>query len=174
MSQRYCRNCGAEMESGDRYCSECGHRTDAEDGESDQSGTEQGWGTGGDGWDEAGRQNDRPAGEYAGTGYDRGGQPDTTMAALTHVLALFTWLIGPLIVYLVTDDPFVEENAANAVDWQIMFTVYMILSFFLIFVLVGFVFLFVLPLLDMAFIVIAALKAGEGETWTYPLTPSLL
>lgn len=165
MSQRYCRNCGAEVEAEDRYCSECGHRIDAETGEAGTA--QQGWDAGDDGWGTADAD-----GRYD-SGYGRN-EPDTTVAALTHVLALFTWLIGPLVVYLVTDDPFVEENAANATDWQIMFTLYMFASFVLVFVLVGLVFLFVLPLLDMVFIVIAAIKAGEGEAWTYPLTPSIL
>jgi uncharacterized Tic20 family protein len=34
-----------------------------------------------------------------------GREGDTTLAAITHLLALFTWVVGPLVVYVVTDDP---------------------------------------------------------------------
>lgn len=57
------------------------------------------------------------------------------LAALTHVLGIFSWIIGPLI---------------------------------------GIVFLFILPVVNLAFCVIAAVKANEGEAWSYPLTPNLL
>lgn len=185
MNQRYCRSCGAEVQDDDRYCSECGHRIDAAAGESDQHGTGardtsdsgDGWGADDDGW---GSSRDADAGEtqsgqQTGRGEYRGGdQPDTTMAAITHVLALFTWVIGPAIVYIAADDPFVRENAANATNWQIMFTLYMLVSVLLVVVLVGFVLLFVLPILDMALIIVGALKASEGEAWKYPLTPDIV
>jgi len=182
MSQRYCRHCGAELEPGDRYCSDCGEETelgatyptqrarerDEREGDEWESGDE--WSTAdtgpsdaGDGWDGHGGRH--PSGSAGG---------DTTFAAITHVLALFTWVLGPLIVYLVTDDPFVKENAANATNWQIMFTLYMIISFVLLFVLIGFLFILLLPLLDLAFVIIAAIKASEGEAWSYPLTPKIL
>ncbi len=99
---------------------------------------------------------------------------DTTMAALTHVLALLTWIVGPLVVLLATDDHFVKENARNALNWQIMFTIYVILSVLLMFVLVGFLFIMILPILDLAFCIIAAVKASEGEAWRYPLTPDIV
>ncbi len=176
MTQRYCRNCGAEVQSGDRYCSDCGQElgSTAQSGQSDQD-----WGDSSDQeWDDtstagARTQYDSPTAQQGSYQYQQG-QPDTTLAAVTHVLALFTWLIGPLIVYLVTEDPFVKQNAANAVNWQIMFALYMIVSFVLVFVLVGILFIFILPLLDLAFVIIAALKAGDGEAWSYPLTPNIL
>lgn len=185
MSQRYCRHCGAELGEGDRYCSDCGKETDVGETYPTQYGTESeydtgdDWGDTDDAWGEANtHDHDSGAGTYdPASGRDvtyREGESDTTLAAITHVLALFTWLIGPLIVYLVTDDPFVKENAANATNWQIMFSIYLIVSFVLVFVLVGILFLIILPLLDLAFIIIAAIKAGEGEAWTYPLTPSIL
>lgn len=183
MTERYCRNCGAELGDADRYCSECGHSVGEEGGGQDAGdghSTRESWGTDDgrrtdEGWDSGGAggggRYDSGTGEQAGYGRN---QPDTTMAMLTHVLALFTWLIGPLVVYMATDDPFVRENAAKAADWQIMFTVYILVSFVLVFAVVGIFLLFILPLVDMAFILIAAVKANEGEAWTYPLTPSIL
>jgi len=48
------------------------------------------------------------------TSVGAGGSDDnTTLAAITHILALFTWLIGPLVVFLVTDDEFVKAKRAR-------------------------------------------------------------
>ncbi|VTT85682.1 hypothetical protein DM2_564 [Halorubrum sp. DM2] len=42
------------------------------------------------------------------------------------------------------------------------------------FLFIGFLILPVLGLLDRVFVVIAAVKAFEGEAWSYPLTIDLL
>jgi uncharacterized Tic20 family protein len=96
------------------------------------------------------------------------------MAAITHILALFTGLLGPIIIYAVTDDPFVKENAANATNWQIMLIIYSIISGFLVLVLIGILFILVLVFLDFVFIILATIKATNGEAWEYPITPALL
>jgi len=109
------------------------------------------------------------------TSVGAGGSDDnTTLAAITHILALFTWLIGPLVVFLVTDDEFVKANARAAINWQIWFTIYSIVAGVLIIVGIGILLLPLLGLLNMVFIVIAAVKAADGEVWSYPLTIDLL
>ncbi|MFP9192341.1 DUF4870 domain-containing protein [Natronosalvus vescus] len=147
MNAQYCPDCGAEVATGSRYCSNCGERITAVT----QSPT-----------------------QTTDPGYAHAAEKDTTFAAITHVLALFTWVLGPLIVLLVTDDAFVHENARNALNWQIMFTVYMIISGILVFVLIGIPLIIIIPLLDMVFCIIAALKANEGEAWRYPATPDIV
>ncbi|MFP9060269.1 DUF4870 domain-containing protein [Natrialbaceae archaeon A-chndr2] len=148
MSEQYCPDCGASVDTGNRYCSSCGERI-----------TE---------------VTQTPTGEPSNAGGGTKTDGDTTFAAITHILALLTWVIGPLIVYLVTEDQFVKENARNALNWQIMFTIYMTVSAVLLLVLIGFVLILILPLLDLVFCIIAAIKASEGEAWTYPATPDIL
>lgn len=97
----------------------------------------------------------------------------STIAAITHILGLLTWVVGPLVVMFVTEDPFVKQNAKNAVMWQLMLAIYMIISVILIIVLVGIVFIIILGLLDLIFCIMAAVKASEGKTWKYPLTPAV-
>lgn len=121
---------------------------------------------------ECGGETDAAAGTRTARAQNDG--PDRTLAALTHVLGLFSWIIGPLVVYLVTEDEYAKENAANATNWQILFTIYMLLSVPLVLVLVGFVLLLLLPAVNLVFCVIAAVKANEGETWSYPFTPDIL
>jgi uncharacterized Tic20 family protein len=100
---------------------------------------------------------------------------DTGLAALSHVLAIFTGFIGPLIIYLAADDDsFAQENAANALNFQIVVTIGYIVSSVLMVVLIGLLLLPIVGLLHVVFCAIAALKAKDGEAWKYPLTPDLV
>ncbi|MCU4926544.1 DUF4870 domain-containing protein [Halobacteria archaeon AArc-dxtr1] len=161
MSDDYCDNCGSALSPGAKFCSECGEPV-ADDG----------WGASSrrdDAWDE-------PTGDDYQTrptpSQTTGDQ--TALAVLAHVLPLFTWLIGPLIVYVVADGQFATENARNALNWQLMFTVYMLVSFVLVFVAIGIVLLFVVSILNVVFCILAAVKALQGETWEYPATPRIV
>jgi len=101
-------------------------------------------------------------------------EQDKTLGILSHVLAIFTWVVGPLIVYVVADDEFTKDNARNALNWQISLTIYSIVSGILTIVLIGIVMLAVLGLLNIVFCVMAAVKASDGETWEYPITINLM
>ncbi|WP_321169385.1 DUF4870 domain-containing protein [Halorubrum sp. CSM-61] len=83
-------------------------------------------------------------------------------------------MIGPLVVLLVTDDEFVKANARTAINWQIWITIYSVVAGILILVGIGILLLPLLGLLDLVFVVIAAVKAADGEVWSYPLTIDLL
>lgn len=99
---------------------------------------------------------------------------DTGMAALSHVLALFTGFLGPLIIYLATDDDFAKENARNALNFQIILFIGFFISGILTLVLIGLLLLPILLIVDLVFCILAALKAKDGEAWKYPLTPDLI
>ena len=70
---------------------------------------------------------------------------------------------------LISDDPFVEENAKNALNWQIFVGIYFFVSRLLTVVFIGFLLLPVVALIDLIFCVLAAMKANDDESWTYPL-----
>lgn len=149
MATDYCEHCGSHLEAGAKFCSECGEPVDIVD---------DGWGT-------------VTLEEQAAVA--KPGQ-DTTLAVLAHLLPLVTWVLGPLAVYFVAEDEFTRESARNAINWQIMFTIYILISFALVFLLVGFVLLPLVGLLDTVFCIVAAVKAYEGQTWKYPLTPDIV
>ncbi len=101
-------------------------------------------------------------------------------AHLSALLSLFVGFpfVGPLVVYLVKrDDPFVRRHAAEALNFNLSVFLYLVVggiaTFVLIFFVVG---LFLLPLflvgaiLWLVFICLAAVKAGEGRDYRYPLT----
>jgi uncharacterized Tic20 family protein len=103
---------------------------------------------------------------------------DTGMATLAHILALFTGFLGPLIIMLAADDDFAEQNARNALNFQIMVNVVGIilgvLSLTIILMILTLPLLLILGVLHLVFCVIAAAKANNGEAWKYPLTPDIV
>lgn len=98
----------------------------------------------------------------------------TRNATIVHLVGMVTWLVGPLVAYLLTDDEFVRENARNAFNWQVFVAIYTIVSMALVVVLVGFLLLPIVALLHVVFCVVAAVKAHEGTAWRYPLSRPIL
>ena len=108
-------------------------------------------------------------------------------ALAAHLSALLSLVIGfpfvgPLVVYLVKkDDPFVRRHAAEALNFNLSVMIYGIvlgiLTFVLIFFIVGLALIPVLILGALAwlvFVCLAAAKAGQGEEYRYPLTIRLV
>jgi uncharacterized Tic20 family protein len=110
-----------------------------------------------------------------------GGAPSSeekNMAMLTHLLAFtgyftfFGMIVGPLILWLVKKDtmPFVDDQGKEAVNFNISFMIYYVISFVLMIVLIGFFIAFVLGILHIVFVIVAAVKASNGEAYRYPMT----
>ena len=100
------------------------------------------------------------------------------LSALAGLVIGFNFL-GPLIIYLVKrdDDPYVRDQAAEALNFNLSVFIYLvaggIVTFVLILLIVG---LLLLPLLAAAVIawlvlvIVAAVKASNGQVYRYPLT----
>lgn len=163
MAKEYCLDCGVALESNANFCSECGATVT----------------------NTGGARDGVPA---TGTGTT----DDTGFAVITHLIALFTGILGALLVVVVIDDEFVDENARNALNWQIALLIYILgtitlfaaLFFFsailelevlgMLAIIVGFLVVFILSMLDLVFCIIAAIKANEGKAWKYPITPDIV
>ena len=89
--------------------------------------------------------------------------------ALGHVLV-------PLVIWLLKreESPFIGRNALEALNFQISVTLYSIVVGALCFVLVGFVLIPVLMGFHIVLMIIASIKASEGESYRYPWTIRLL
>jgi uncharacterized Tic20 family protein len=89
--------------------------------------------------------------------------------ALGHVL-------GPLIVWLIkrADSSEIDAHGKEALNFQISMLIYNLVAGVLCLVLIGFVLLVILHILNVVFVIIAALKAGEGGMYRYPLTIRLI
>ena len=97
-----------------------------------------------------------------------------TMPTLTHVIALFTGIIGPLIILAVSEDEDVKDHAKEAFNWQMSLLLYVVLSILLIFAVVGIFLIIALVILDIVFSIKAASSASKGRLWHYPMAIGIL
>lgn len=107
---------------------------------------------------------------------DQPSKDDNTMAVLCYVLAIFTGFVGPLIIWLIKKDqsPFVNEQGKEVLNWEITTFLAMIVCFVLAFVVVG---IFLMPLVALAnliFLIIGAVKVGQGQPYRFPFALRLL
>tara|TARA_B110000093_G_scaffold10126_1_gene9656 strand:+ start:2639 stop:3058 length:420 start_codon:yes stop_codon:yes gene_type:complete len=104
---------------------------------------------------------------------------DHTIGMLCHLLSL-TLLLGvplgnilvPLTVWLIKrdEDQFVDLCGKESLNFQISMTIYMVIAGFLILLFVGLFMIPILMILNIVYTIIAAIKASQGTSYTYPLT----
>ncbi|MFI6600411.1 DUF4870 domain-containing protein [Nonomuraea sp. NPDC050536] len=102
----------------------------------------------------------------------RPGSDDTTMAMLAHLLGLLVSWIGPLIIYLMKKDesPYVRDQSAEALNFQITMFIGYIVAFVLSFVLIGIILFPVIWIVSLIFHIQAALAANRGQNYRYPIS----
>lgn len=108
---------------------------------------------------------------------------ERTWAMACHLSALsgfFTGglgaIIAPLVIWLVKkeDMPFVDEQGKEALNFQITMLIASIISAILLIVVIGFLLLFAVVIFDLVMVIIAAMKANDGEHFRYPFTLRLI
>ncbi|MFB6233235.1 MAG: DUF4870 domain-containing protein [Haloarculaceae archaeon] len=101
---------------------------------------------------------------------------DTTLAALAHVSALIASFLGPVLFLVLADDDdeLVRENAKNAINFQIVLFIAALIAAVLALALIGFLLLPLIGVIDVVFVLIATVKANNGEIYSYPLTPDIV
>ena len=95
------------------------------------------------------------------------------LAALTGLLGNgLGFLIGPLVVWLFKkeDDPFIDVQGKEAVNFQITMFIALIVSGLLMLILIGFALMAVVGIMMIVFPIIGALKANEGKDYRYPFS----
>jgi uncharacterized protein len=105
------------------------------------------------------------AGSYPAAIPDEG-----ALCVLSHVLGLLTGFLGPLVIFLVAKTEPAKAHARRALNWQISLLIYCFVSFVLVFLFIGVLLLLALMIMDLVFCIMAAVKAGKNERWTYPVT----
>lgn len=93
------------------------------------------------------------------------------LSLLVGHFALIAGIVAPVLMWQSKKDewPRIDAHGKNAVNWLISYYLYLAVSGALCFVFIGFVLLPVVIVLGIVFPIIAATKANEGRTWTYPL-----
>jgi len=99
------------------------------------------------------------------------------LAALAGIVVpVIGCIIAPLIVWQIKKDefPFVDEQGKEAVNFQISILLYLLVSAILwiplSFFCIGALIPFAISVVDLVFMLIAAVKANDGEHYRYPLT----
>ncbi|MEY2498664.1 MAG: uncharacterized protein QOD12_2220 [Verrucomicrobiota bacterium] len=106
-----------------------------------------------------------------------------TWCVICHLSALAGFVIpaaghilGPLIVWLVKrgESAEIDAHGKEALNFQISMLIYNVIAGILCLLVIGFALLAVLHILNVVFVIIAALRASEGQMYRYPLTLRLI
>lgn len=97
-------------------------------------------------------------------------------AVLSHLSAFVMFLgipavIGPVVAWVLKkEDSYVDFHGKEAVNFNISFLIYGAVSAFLILLVVGIILLPVVLMTWFVLVIVAAVKAGNGEYYRYPFT----
>ena len=100
---------------------------------------------------------------------------DKTWALAAHIGTLVAAYIAlgflaPLIIMLAKkDSPFVRRHAVESLNFQISLLIYLVVSFILAFILIGFLLMAAVGVFALVVIILATIKAANGEDYRYPL-----
>ncbi|MBU0468438.1 MAG: DUF4870 domain-containing protein [Candidatus Omnitrophica bacterium] len=95
------------------------------------------------------------------------------LSALSCFLGVpFGNVLGPLILWLVKKDelPVVDVEGKEALNFQLSMTIYTMVAFMLCFVFIGFLLIFPIIIANLVLVIVAAIKASNGDIYQYPLT----
>lgn len=92
-------------------------------------------------------------------------------AVLVHLGGALVSILVPLIGYLVLKDrgPFVRSQTATALNFQLTLLIAYIAGAVLTLVIIGIFILIAAAIVNIVFAIIAAVKAGRGEWYQYPI-----
>jgi len=98
------------------------------------------------------------------------------LAALAGYIIPFGNIVGPLIAWQIKKDTseFVDYHGKESLNFQITVTIAMFVSFILFLVLIGIFLVIAIPIVSLVLVIIAAVKASNGERYRYPLTIRLV
>ena len=92
-------------------------------------------------------------------------------SAAAHLVPLIgLGFIAPLVIWLIKrdEDAFVEEHAREALNFQISYLIYMIVSGILILLLIGILLIIVIGIGGFVLMIVAGVKAASGQEYRYP------
>jgi len=109
-------------------------------------------------------------------------QQERTWAMLCHLLAFagfvvpFGNIIGPLVIWLMKkqESALVADQGLESLNFQISVTIYAAIGVVLTFVAIGIPVLVALGVFEVVIVVIASVRANNGERYRYPLNLRLV
>ena len=94
-------------------------------------------------------------------------------AALAGIfLHAFGHILGPLIVWLLkrTESPEIDAHGKESLNFQLSMLIYNVLAGILILFVIGIPLLVLLYIANTVLVIIASIRAGNGELYRYPMT----
>lgn len=101
---------------------------------------------------------------------------DRNLAMLAHLLGIVSGFVGALIIWLIKKDQsgYVDEQGKEALNFQITMLLAYVVSWILMFVLIGMLLMPLLLIANLVFCILAAVAASKGEHYKYPFAIRLL
>ncbi|OIO60127.1 MAG: hypothetical protein AUJ82_03710 [Verrucomicrobia bacterium CG1_02_43_26] len=93
-------------------------------------------------------------------------------ALLQFFIPVLGGIIGPFIVWVLKRDTsaYVDDQAKEAINFNITIFIYLVISLALVYVLIGYILLPIIFLTWLIFVLIAMINASNGKRYRYPLT----
>jgi uncharacterized Tic20 family protein len=103
---------------------------------------------------------------------------ERTMAMLCHLLAIFTWFLGPLIIWLIKKDrsPFVDDQGKEALNFQITIGIAYVAMVVLACITLGIGAILspVIYVVNIVLCIMACIEANKGNRYRYPVNLRLI
>ncbi len=105
-------------------------------------------------------------------------QDQKTMGMLSHLLGILTGFVGALVIWLINKDKpdaaFVNDQAKEALNFQITMAIGWIAASALVFVGIGLFLYPVLLIANLILCIMGGMKANEGVEYRYPFALRLI
>lgn len=94
------------------------------------------------------------------------------MAMLIYLTTFATTIVGPLLIWLLKKDEseFIDFHGKEYFNFIISFTIYSTVAALSMLLLIGLILLPVVLIVNFVFLIMACVKAYNGEKWKIPLT----
>jgi len=106
-----------------------------------------------------------------------GGMAINTYLLLMHLSQFAGFIVPglgfvtPIVLWLINkENPVVDQHGKNIANFMLSMFIYAIISAILIIVLIGIPMLIAIGIIEIVFIIMATVKAANGQYWKYPLT----
>jgi uncharacterized Tic20 family protein len=103
-------------------------------------------------------------------------QDERTWSLLAHIGSIILGFLAPLIVMLVkgNESPTVRTHSVEALNFQITVLIGYVISWILMFLLIGIALLPIVWIVSLIFSIIGAMAASRGEPYKYPFALRLV
>ncbi|MDT8400196.1 MAG: DUF4870 domain-containing protein [Bacteroidales bacterium] len=93
------------------------------------------------------------------------------LSTFSSLLIPFGGIIGPIICWSAkrNESEFVDRNGKSALNFQLSMLLYTLLCIPLMFIVIGFVLWGALLVVELVCVIIASIKAAQGEDYKYPI-----